>query len=138
MRSLPSINVEKARLKNYVHHFECFTFACTLTDDERNLYIQLARMVKPAGLNLAGVTDRSPDDWQAVEDLAIKYKVDCWLINPFYLTAAGWEGFQEHWKNLPELVHRGVCTTDGLVLLVHSRDETLTVLPDRKRATVDK
>jgi hypothetical protein len=36
-----------------------------------------------------------------VENLGIRYKVEGWFINPYYLTPAGWEAFQEEWKALP-------------------------------------
>lgn len=121
-RSVPIANVHQARLSNYTHHFECRTLAKMFDKESTDLYLTLCQYVVPAGINLFGATDRKKEDWDMLIELANRYKVDCWFINPYYLSDIGWDAFQEDWKNLPELVHIPCVQVAPLVPLIHTRE----------------
>jgi len=121
-RPVPAFDVQKARADNYAHHFECREYCKNMDSALRQKYLDLVRCVNPAHINIFGATDRKKEDWDTIIDLANQYDVDCWFINPFYLTDIGWEAFQEEWKNLPELVHIPCVQVEPLVPIVHTRE----------------
>lgn len=120
-RPVPAFNVQLARQDNYVHHFECREFVKAMDSALRQKYISLSSSVRPAHINIFGATDRRKEDWDMLVHLANEHGLDCWFINPFYLTDAGWEAFQEEWRNLPELVHIPCVQVEPLVPIVHTR-----------------
>lgn len=124
MTKILTIDVHKARGENYAHHFDCRKQASIFDKETLSIYQEVARCVRPAGLNLFGAIDRSKEDWYRVIDMANSYKLDAWFINPFYLSDPGWTAFQEEWKRLPELIHIPFIQTDPSIPTVQTRENT--------------
>lgn len=121
-RPVPAFDVQRARADNYAHHFECREYAKNMDAALRAKYIDLAKCVRPAHINIFGATDRTKEEWDHLVRLANQHEIDCWFVNPFYLTDIGWDAFQEEWKNLPELVHIPCVQVEPLVPVIHTRE----------------
>lgn len=114
------------RANNYAHHFECRETVKAMATEKRETIMHAAGHLRAPELNLFGATDRSRDEAQALLYLANRVGIsDPWLLNPWYVSDAGWQAFQDAWDNLPEpvdFVHTPLCTNPEVVPFVHSQD----------------
>ncbi len=121
---ITSQQIQRARADWYSYHYEIRQRFRNLDSDTQMRYRVIAGLLPGPVLSIYGGV--SPD-YPAREfyDLARDRNLDVHLLNPWYLSDAGWSAFQDLWKQLPEpvdLLAEAVWTKRGLVHIVHSLD----------------
>ena len=98
-----AINVQRA--DNYKSHFKCRVEVKAMEPGQRDQIAHAAGHLSAPHLNLWGATSYSRDEKGILIALADQIGMnDPWLINPWYVSEAGWAAFQDAWKALPEPV----------------------------------
>jgi hypothetical protein len=93
------------RADNYAHHFECWTEVKTMSGEFRDLIAHAASHLRMPFLTIFGSTFYTRDDHLVLIVLAKQIGMeDPFLINPWYTSEAGWQAFQDAWKNMPDPV----------------------------------
>ena len=93
------------RADNYAHHFACREEVRKMSDGLRDLISHAAGHLLPPSLTVFGSTGYTLVDHRALILLAKQIGMeDPFLINPWYVSDAGWKAFQAAWDELPEPV----------------------------------
>lgn len=112
------------RADNYAHHFGCRQTVKAMPEEARNNLAHAAGHLHTPQLTLFGSTLYTLDEQRALIILANHIGMnDPWLVNPWYVSEAGWQAFQDAWEQLPEpvdFVHSPLCTKSEVVPFVHS------------------
>lgn len=95
--------VQKARAEWYEFHYEHRQLARALTPEQLQNAQYSAAMVSPPTMTVFGGLPAEWPERQAYH-FANRYRLDVSLINPWYVSEAGWEQFQSLWQQLPEPV----------------------------------
>jgi len=126
MREASIQRIYTQRADNYAHHFECREAVKAMQADVRATLAHAVGHFPYPRLTLYGSTEYTRDFELTMITLANRIGMsDPWLLNPWYVTEAGWQVFQDAWEQLPEpvdFVPRKVCTKPESVLFVHSPD----------------
>ncbi len=119
--------IQRARRDWYAFHFEKRTKFQTLPINEKHIYENAAMRIPPPTMTLYGGL---PEGYPSREDFQMLCKIhgmlDVDLCNPWYVSEAGWQQFQETWHRLPEPVDFSTeaCVQKyPLIHIVHSPTE---------------
>lgn len=93
--------VQKARAEWYSFHFDNRQQIKAMDARTLEAYRYAAGMITPPQMTVYGGVAHDYPERQAYS-LASRMRLDVNLINPWYLSDAGWEQFQKRWAELPE------------------------------------
>lgn len=93
--------IQSQRCENYAAHFAARAFVHSMQPDDVEPLAQYADLHLPFPiLNILGA---AYDNWIPPEQVEVLSKMTIIpILNPWYLSDAGWDGFQILWKALPE------------------------------------
>lgn len=95
--------VQKSRAEWYAFHYEQRQKARNLHPSRLESYQHITRLIAPPKMTVfGGVTGDFPE--RRAYEIAYNSGLDVNLINPWYLSEAGWQTFQNLWAQLPEPV----------------------------------
>ena len=95
--------VQKSRAEWYQFHYENRQRAKAQDRDTLQAYLYAASQIQAPQMTVFGGLSHDWPERQAYV-LAGRNRLDVELINPWYLTDAGWNEFQRLWAQLPEPV----------------------------------
>jgi hypothetical protein len=117
-------DVQLARSEWYAHHYESRATVKAMATHELHTLQHIANQLPPPEMTVFGGT---PRDWLTPEVFRLAYvnQVDVNLVCPWYLSDAGWDQFQELWKQLPEPVdlYTEGCVQVGELFHLSTADE---------------
>ena len=93
--------VQRSRAEWYSFHVECRQRAKQLTADQLHGYLYAASMIQAPQMTVFGGVAHDYPERRAYQ-LAGQNRLDVHLINPWYLSDAGWSELQRLWAQLPE------------------------------------
>ena len=120
-------DIQIARGGWYQFHYEKRQKYLALPINTQHIYEHAAMRISPPRLTIYGGL---PGDYPSREELeilgTIQGMADFDLANPWYVSQAGWEAFQQLWTNMPEPVN--LYTAPGVqigavVHIVHNQGE---------------
>lgn len=131
---ITSAGIQQARAEWYSFHFEKRAKFQALPINEKHIYENAAMRIPPPSMTIYGGL---PEGYPSREDFRMLSRIqgmqDVDLANPWYVSDAGWQQFQETWQALPEPIDLSTeaCVQKyPLVHIVHSPQE----LSPRSRA----
>jgi len=98
-------DIQRARRDWYTFHYDKRTTFKALPINDQHIYENAAFRVSPPDMTIYGGLRES---WPTSEEMQILMKIqgmrDTDLCNPWYVSDAGWNDFQQLWAQLPEPV----------------------------------
>jgi len=94
-------DIQASRGDWYQFHYENRQAVKAMPDDMLRSYQYIAGAIEPPHMTVYGGV---PEDWpeRKAYELCNKFELDVNLINPWYLSEAGWNELQKLWAQLPE------------------------------------
>lgn len=102
-RKASAREVQKSRGNWYAYHYEMRQLALALPPEKVKSALFICGEIAPPQMTVyGGVPESYPE--RTAYDLANRFELDVNLINPWYLSEAGWDDFQVKFQALPEPV----------------------------------
>lgn len=126
-------DIQKARANWYQFHYEKRAKFKALSINEQHIYEHAAFRIPPPTLTIYGGL---PGDYPTSADIrtlmSIQGMRDTDLANPWYVSEAGWQEFQELWQQLPEPVDLSTEACVQKYPLVHIVHNPKELTPSRR------